>query len=66
MLLKGVCDALLLDKLQMAQKEALQWLAVDQYESILQYYLHPHFEILLLCAHVLAGRCREKRHSRKD
>jgi hypothetical protein len=59
MLLEGVCDELLLDKLQMAQK-ALQWLAVDKYESILQYYLHPHFEILLLCAHVLAG-CRRKK-----
>jgi hypothetical protein len=53
-----VSGELLLDKLQMEQK-ALQWLAVDTYEPILQYYLHPHFEILLLCAHVLAGRRRK-------
>jgi hypothetical protein len=27
--------------------KALQWLAVDTYEPILQYYLHSHFELLL-------------------
>ncbi len=48
---------LLLDKLEMAQK-ALQWLAVDTYEPILQYYLHPHFEILLLCAHYTPASAR--------
>lgn len=52
-----MCDELL-DKLRMVQK-ALQWLAVDKYEPILRYYLHLHFEILLICAHVLAGRDQE-------
>ena len=41
------------------EQKVLQWLAVDTYEPILQYYLHAQFEILLLNAHVLAVLRRE-------